>query len=149
MICFNDKHCRKDNPKFCFISDSLLPMSSATSTFQGKLLSNISPLMQKKQESGSVIRWRSTSRMEKYRPPPTTVSPDTSVELAITSLTSSQKNATGVIASIKNSVLGIYSDTLEDLETTSHQNQPILIIHNPVATYRFYSFNLSRRLCQR
>ncbi|XP_015761889.1 PREDICTED: uncharacterized protein LOC107341000 [Acropora digitifera] len=72
-------------------SDSLLPMSSATSTFQGKVLSNISPLMQNKQESGSVIRWRSTSRMEKYRPPPTTVLPDTSVELAITSLTSSQK----------------------------------------------------------
>ena len=24
MICFNDKHCSKDNPKFCFILDSLL-----------------------------------------------------------------------------------------------------------------------------
>ena len=91
LICFNDKHCCKDNPEFCFISDSLLLMSSATSTFQGKLLSNISPLMQKKQGSGSVIRWRSTSTMEKYRPPPTTVSSNTSVELAITSLTSSQK----------------------------------------------------------
>ena len=94
---FNDKHCSKDNPKFCFISDYLLLAMSTLAYVVGhfhisrKTVSNISPLMQKKQESGSVVRWRSTLRMEEYRPPPKTVSSDTSVELTITSLTSSQK----------------------------------------------------------